>query len=83
MERKPHLLLEGLMIGSYAIGAGSGYIYIRGEYTHAEKRLEQAIEEAYDKGYLGQHILGSDFSLDIHLHKGAGAYICGEETALL
>ncbi len=83
MEKKPHLLLEGLMIGSYAIGADSGYIYIRGEYTRAEHRLEQAIEEAYAKGYLGQNIFGSDFSLELHLHRGAGAYICGEETALL
>ncbi len=83
IEKDPHLLLEGIMIASYAIGAAVGYIYIRGEYEFGAKRLEKAIEEAYAKGSLGKNIFGSDFSLDLYLHRGAGAYICGEETALL
>jgi len=83
IEKKPHQLLEGMVITSYAIGASSAYIYIRGEFSLGAKRLEAAIEEAYAKGYLGKNILGSDFSLDIYVHRGAGAYICGEETALL
>ena len=83
IEKDPHLLLEGIMIASYAIGAAVGYIYIRGEYEFGAKRLEKAIEEAYAEGYLGRNIFDSDFSLDLYLHRGAGAYICGEETALL
>ena len=83
IENNPHLLLEGIMIASYAIGAAVGYIYIRGEYEFGAKRLEKAIEEAYARGYLGQNIFGSDYSLDLYVHRGAGAYICGEETALL
>jgi NADH-quinone oxidoreductase subunit F len=83
IENDPHLLLEGIMIASYAIGAAVGYIYIRGEYEFGAKRLELAIDEAYAKGYLGRNILGSDYALDLYVHRGAGAYICGEETALL
>lgn len=83
IEQDPHLLFEGIMITSYAIGAAVSYIYIRGEYEFGAKRLEQAIEEAYAQGYLGRNIFGSDYSLDLYLHRGAGAYICGEETALL
>ncbi|OFZ20086.1 MAG: NADH oxidoreductase (quinone) subunit F [Bdellovibrionales bacterium GWB1_55_8] len=83
MRYTPHLLLEGIAIGSYAIGANAAYIYIRGEYVREAKLLEAAINEAYQAGYLGKNILGSGFSLDITVHRGAGAYICGEETALL
>ncbi len=83
IEHDPHLLLEGIMIACYAIGAAVGYIYIRGEYEFGAKRLEKAIAEAYAEGFLGKNIFGSDFSLDLYIHRGAGAYICGEETALL
>jgi NADH-quinone oxidoreductase subunit F len=83
IEKDPHLLLEGIMIACYAINAAVGYIYIRGEYEFGAKRLEKAIADAYTKGYLGQNIFDSDFSLDLYVHRGAGAYICGEETALL
>ena len=83
MRYTPHLLLEGIAIGSFAIGANAAYIYIRGEYVREAKLLNQAIEEAYKAGYLGKNIMGSGFDLDITVHRGAGAYICGEETALL
>ena len=83
MERDPHQLIEGLAISAYAIGAETAYVYIRGEYVLAIRRLEQAIVEAHAKGYLGTRILGSDFSFFVHIHCGAGAYICGEETAML
>lgn len=83
LERDPHMLLEGTLITSYAIGARFAYLYIRGEFVLAGGRVESAIAEAYDAGLLGPDILGSGFSLDVHVHYGAGAYICGEETALL
>ena len=83
MERDPHQLIEGLAISGYAIGAETAYVYIRGEYTLAIQRLEQAIAEAHAKGYLGTRIRGSDFNFVVHIHCGAGAYICGEETAML
>ncbi len=83
IEHDPHLLLEGMAISCYAIGADTAYIYIRGEFAFGARRLEEAIAEAYQKGYLGKDILGSGFSLNIHVHRGFGAYICGEETALL
>lgn len=83
IEKNPHLLIEGMIITSYAIGADKAYIYIRGEFELGRRRLEEAIKEADKKGYLGKNILGTDFSLDIYVHAGAGAYICGEETALL
>jgi NADH-quinone oxidoreductase subunit F len=83
MERNPHLLLEGCAIGCYAIGAKVTYIYIRGEFFHVQAVLEKAIEEAYAKGYLGRNILGSGFDCDVYVHRGAGAYEAGEETALL
>jgi len=83
IEKTPHQLIEGMAIASYAIGANTAYIYIRGEFAFGANRLEEAIKEAYERGYLGKNILGSDFSLDIYVHRGAGAYICGEETALL
>ncbi|HTK28282.1 MAG TPA: NADH-quinone oxidoreductase subunit NuoF [Vicinamibacterales bacterium] len=83
MERNPHLLIEGCAIGCYAIGAKIAYIYIRGEFYHVQLVLEQAIAEAYAKGYLGANILGSGFDCDVYIHRGAGAYEAGEETALL
>jgi len=83
IDNDPHLLLEGMIITCYAIGASTAYIYIRGEFAFGIKRLEEAIGEAYAQGYLGSDILGSGFSLDIYIHSGFGAYICGEETALI
>jgi NADH-quinone oxidoreductase subunit F len=83
MMATPQLLLEGMAITSFAIGCNHAFIYLRGEVVHVYRRLLRAIEEAYAAGYLGKNILGSGFDLDITLHAGAGAYICGEETALL
>jgi NADH-quinone oxidoreductase subunit F len=83
MERNPHLLIEGCAIGCYAIGAKTAYIYIRGEFLHVQHILERAIEEAYARGFLGKNILGSGFDCDVFVHRGAGAYEAGEETALL
>jgi NADH-quinone oxidoreductase subunit F len=83
MEHIPHLLVEGMITSSYALGANSSYIYIRGEYFYLVRILEKAIAEAYANGWLGKNILGTDYSLDLYVHPGAGAYICGEETALL
>ncbi len=83
LEGDPHAALEGMIIGAYAIGANEGYIYVREEYPVAVKRLKIAIEKAKEKGYLGEDILGTDFSFDIHISKGAGAFVCGEETALM
>lgn len=83
MRYTPHLLIEGMVITGHAIGSHIGYIYIRGEYTREAKLLDQAIDEAYKNGMLGKNILGSKFSFDITVHRGAGAYICGEETGLL
>jgi NADH-quinone oxidoreductase subunit F len=83
MRYTPHLLLEGMIIAGHAIGSKIGYIYIRGEYTREAKLLQAAIDEAYAKGYLGKGILGSGHDFDITVHRGAGAYICGEETGLL
>ncbi|WP_199609085.1 NADH-quinone oxidoreductase subunit NuoF [Flocculibacter collagenilyticus] len=83
MEGAPHQLIEGLMIGAYAIGANKAFIFLRGEYTLATKRLQHAIQEAYEAGLLGKKIKGTDYSLDMHLHTSAGRYICGEETALI
>jgi len=79
----PHVLIEGVIIGSYAIRANYAFIYIRGEVTHVVRRVQQAIEDAYAAGLLGKNILGKGFDLEMVLHVGAGAYICGEETALL
>ncbi len=79
----PHVLVEGVIIASYAIRAKHAFIYIRGEVTHVTRRLLQAIEDAYKAGFLGKNILGTGFDLELTLHIGAGAYICGEETALL
>jgi NADH-quinone oxidoreductase subunit F len=83
MERLPHLLIEGMITSSYALGANTSYIYIRGEYYYITHILNKAIDEAYQNGWLGKNILGTDYSLDLYVHVGAGAYICGEETALL
>lgn len=83
METNPHQLLEGMTIAGYACGASEAWIYIRGEYEYQARRLERAIEQAESKNLLGENILGSGFSFKIHIHRGAGAYICGEETALL
>lgn len=83
MERIPHILIEGMILSAYALGANTAYIYIRGEYFYVSRILEQAIEEAYAAGLLGKNILGSGFNLDLYVQVGAGAYICGEETALL
>ncbi|MBK8364544.1 MAG: NADH-quinone oxidoreductase subunit NuoF [Bacteroidetes bacterium] len=83
MERIPHLLIEGMITSSFALGANTSYIYIRGEYFYVARILEQAIDEAYANGWLGKNILGSGYSLDLYVQVGAGAYICGEETALL
>lgn len=83
MEFIPHLLVEGLVVSSYALGSNNTYIYIRGEYAWIVDILEQAITEAKNNGFLGKNILGSGFDCEIHVQRGAGAYICGEETALL
>ena len=83
MERDPHQMLEGIAIACYAIGSHKAYIYIRGEMPYAAKIITEAINEAYKKAYLGENIYNSGFDIDIVLFKGAGAYICGEETALL
>jgi NADH-quinone oxidoreductase subunit F len=83
MERDPHQLIEGLIVAAYAIEADIGYIFLRGEYKCSNDRLCRAIAEAKAKKYLGRNILGSGYSLEIHLHASAGRYICGEETALL
>ena len=83
MEGDPHSLIEGMLIAGYATGAHKGYIYIRGEYALSIQRLQKAINDAKTYGILGEKILGTDFSFDIEIKKGAGAYICGEETALL
>ena len=83
MEGDPHKLLEGMAIAAFAIGADEGYIYVRAEYPLAIKRLRKAIKDAEERHFLGKNIMGSDFSLDIHIKEGAGAFVCGEETALI
>jgi NADH:ubiquinone oxidoreductase subunit F (NADH-binding)/NADH:ubiquinone oxidoreductase subunit E len=83
IDTNPHQLLEGMLIAGYACGASEAWIYIRGEYEYQAQRLEYAIKQAESKNLLGENILGSGFSFKIHVHRGAGAYICGEETALL
>ncbi|MCY4019126.1 MAG: NADH-quinone oxidoreductase subunit NuoF [Chloroflexi bacterium] len=82
MEQRPHLLLEGIALAAYAVGTGKAYIFVRGEYPNATAILASAIREAEAAGALGEGIMGSDFALDIEIRRGAGAYICGEETAL-
>jgi len=83
LAHDPHLLIEGTIIAAYAVGIHLAYIYIRGEYELIARRLEEALAEAGAKGYVGRNILGTGFDLDVFVHRGAGAYICGEETGLL
>jgi len=83
MRYTPHLVFEGMAIAGWAIGSSCGYIYIRGEYAREAKLLNQALDEAYQAGFLGKNIFGTGFDFDITVHRGAGAYICGEETGLL
>ena len=83
IRNDPHMLIEGCLIASYAIQATKCYIYIRGEYHFEYLQLEKAIQEAYDKNLIGKNAFGSGFNFDLYVHRGAGAYICGEETALL
>jgi NADH-quinone oxidoreductase subunit F len=83
MEDDPHLLVEGTVLTCYGIKAKRAYIYIRGEYPQSIRILEQALREAREKGFVGEKILGTDFSCEVNVHIGAGAYICGEETSLL
>jgi NADH-quinone oxidoreductase subunit F len=83
MERDPHQLIEGALIACYAVGCSQAFLYVRGEMALAQERIAAALNEAYAAGYVGKNILGSDFSVDIVLHWGAGAYIVGEETALI
>ncbi len=83
LEGDPHSILEAMALAGYAVGASIGYVYVRGEYALAEQRLKTAITQAREAGILGENIFGSTFSFDIHIHSGAGAYICGEETALI
>jgi len=83
LERDPHQLVEGVILTSFAVGVNHAFIYIRGEYPKPARRLQHAVDDAYQKGYIGKDILGSGFDLEITVHLGAGAYICGEESALL
>jgi len=83
MRWTPHALIEGCAIGAYAIGAETAYIYIRGEFTEPLLRMNEAVREAYDDGILGKNAMGTGKRIDVHVHKGAGAYICGEETAMM
>jgi NADH-quinone oxidoreductase subunit F len=82
-EYNPHLMIEGIALACYALSAKTCYLYIRGEYADYIKVVERAVAEAYEKGYLGDKILGTDFSTELVVHKGAGAYICGEESSLM
>src|SRR6266481_4472732 len=83
IERDPHAIVEGTLIAAYAIQSHTAFIYIRGELAYGAKVLEQAVVEATQAGYIGKNIMGSGYDLDLIVHRGAGAYICGEETALL
>lgn len=83
LERDPHQMIEGIIISAFAIKSRKAYVYIRGEYVEPYKNLQSAVDEAYKKNYLGKNIFGGSYSLDLVVHRGAGAYICGEETALL
>ena len=83
VERDPHAILEGVIIAAYAVGAHRAFVYIRGEFFLGVKRWIKAIADAYQYGFLGKNILGSGFDLDVSVHRGAGAYICGEETAMI
>ena len=83
LEGDPHSIIEALVIAAYTVGADEGFVYIRGEYNLARERMQHAIDQAKEMGFLGKNIFGTDFSLELHIHSGAGAYICGEETALI
>ncbi len=83
LEGDPHAIIEAMLIAAHAVGADEGYIYIRGEYQLAIDRVETAIIQAKEYGFLGENIFGSNLNFKIHVHAGAGAYICGEETALI
>src|SRR3989338_6953325 len=83
LERDPHALIEGMIIAARAINAHQGFVYVRGEYVRPWRILSGAVKEAYEAGLLGKNILGSGFDFDIVIHRGAGAYICGEETGLI
>ncbi len=83
LEKDPHRLIEGIVITCYAVGIQKAFIYIRGEWAKIARKLERVIRESEEKGFIGKNILGTDFSLEIIVHRGAGAYICGEETALM
>ncbi len=83
MRHEPHKLVEGSLIAAFAMGAQAGYIYVRGEYFLEAERLQVAIDEAYKAGYLGKNAAGSGWDFDLYVHRGAGAYICGEESAML
>ena len=83
LESNPHSILEGMIIGAYAIGASEGYVYVRNEYPLAVKHIRRAIEQAYELGLLGKNILGTGFDFDVRVERGAGAFVCGEETALI
>ena len=82
-EKNPHQFIEGVLLACYAMGIKTAYVYIRGEYYKWINLLQTAIDDAYKKGYIGENILGTDFSADIYIHRGAGAYICGEESSLM
>lgn len=83
LEGNPHMLIEGMILSAYAIGASTGFIFLRSEYRLAEKIIKQCLAQCYEAGYLGKNLFGSDFSFDLHLHTSIGRYICGEETALI
>src|SRR5579864_1410081 len=83
MEKNPHQLIEGVIITSYACHVSTAFIYVRGELALAGRQVQRAIDKAYAAGYIGKNILGSDYSLEMIMHRGAGAYICGEESALM
>ena len=83
LEGDPHAIIEAMLIAAHAVGADEGYIYIRGEYQLAIDRVETAITQAREYGFLGENIFGSNLNFNLHVHVGAGAYICGEETALI
>ena len=83
IETDPHSVIEGMMIGAFAVGASEGFVYVRKEYPLAMTRLRKAIDDARERGLLGHGIMGSEFAFDIHIHRGAGAFVCGESTALM
>jgi NADH-quinone oxidoreductase subunit F len=83
MEKNPHLLIEGMILAGYAIGSNLGYIYLRGEFEYIQRIVDKAIAEARAAGILGDDVMGTGYKFQVHTHLGAGAYICGEETALL